>query len=573
MKTFLRRLNWSSLTTSAVLLLNAFVTSAQVAPPVSVVTIKATQPIAKESGQPATFTLFRAGPTNAALNVYCTIGGTASNGVDYQEIANFTLIPAGATSATITINPLIDTKVDGTLTVVLQLAPSPLMIPVNYIIGSPSNAVAYIFDDDNGSNLPPVVSIISPPDGTVFHGPTNIQILAKALDADGSVTNLEFFANGKDLGPGLMVVLDPPGVNGITGPIYLFNWQNVQTGDYALTAVATDNDGASTTSAPVNIAVVGPPPFVQITSPKNGTMFTAPVDIPISAVATSSNADIVRVNFFADDHFIGADAGTNLPEYDFIWDAPPPGFYSLRAEAIDSLGGVGISPPVFISVIGTNPPPIPPVVTIYARDPIAVVGTNCLGCYSNSATAVSSGFRPLANTATFVVRRAGETNDDLTVYYSTSGTASNGVDYAKLPGFVTIPAGQRAALITVGALDEGVPECPETVILTLQQSTNVPPPYIVGWPGKAAAVIIDCEFLPPATSVLCTGPFHYFCIAPTTGLPYYRLDCSLDMVHWLPVCTNTASVIGVHYTDPDSGCFPNQFYRVVPQATAPADFP
>jgi hypothetical protein len=493
--------------------------------------------------------------------------------VDYQLIPNFTLIPAGASSASITINPLIDKNAEGTLTVVLQLAYPPTLNPVNYIIGSPSNAVAYIFDDDSGSNLPPVVSIISPPDGAVFHGPTNIQILAKAFDADGSVTNAEFFANGQDLGAGLIVVLDPPGVNGITGPVYFFNWQNVQIGDYALTAVATDNDGASTTSAPVNIGVVGAAPFVQITSPKNGTMFTAPVDIPISAVATSSNADIVRVNFFADDHFIGTDAGTNLSEYDFTWSNPPPGFYSLRAEVIDSIGGVSFSAQVFISVIGTNPPPILPVVTIYARDPIAVVGTNCLGCYSNSATAVSLRFRPLANTATFVVRRAGETNNDLTVYYSTSGTASNGEDYATLPGFVTIPAGQRAALITVDALDEGVPECPETVILALQQPTNAPPPYIVGWPGKAAAVIVDCEFLPPATAVLCTGPFHYLCVAPTNGLPYYRLDCSLDMVHWLPVCTNTASVIGVHYTDPDSGCFPNQFYRVVPQATAPADFP
>src|ERR1700752_2538365 len=98
MKTLLRLL-----ATSVILLFNASVAPAQVVPPpVPVVTIKATQPIAKESGQPATFTLFRTGPTNAALNVYCTFGGTASNSVDYQEIPNFTLIPAGATTATIT---------------------------------------------------------------------------------------------------------------------------------------------------------------------------------------------------------------------------------------------------------------------------------------------------------------------------------------------------------------------------------------------------------------------------------------------------------------------------------------
>jgi hypothetical protein len=576
MKIVFCRFNWRLLAALPALLLNPRIGPAQIVP-IPTVTIQATDPIAKESGKPATFTLFRAGPTNYALNVYYQIGGTASNGVDYQMISSFTLIPAGATSASITIKPLIDTNAEGTLTVVLTLTNSPLLsplIPVNYRIGTPSRAVAYIFDDDEGSNLPPVVSIFSPSGGDVFHGPTNIQILAKAFDPDGSVTNVEFYANNKDLGPGLMVVLDPPGVNGITGPIYLFNWQNVQIGDYALTAVATDNDGASTTSAPVNIAVVGPPPFVKITSPSNGTIFTAPVDIPISAQAISAGPDIVRVNFLADDHFIGTDAGTNKPEYDMVWSNAPTGFYSLRAEAIDQFGGVGFSAPVFIAVVGTNRPPTnPPVVTIYARDPIAVVGTNCLGCYTNP-TAAALNFRAITNTATFVVRRCGETNDDLLVYYSTSGTASNGEDYAPLPGSVTIPAGQRAALIVVDPLVESVPECPETVILTLQQPTNTPPSYIVGWPGKAAAVIVDCDFLPPASSVLCTGPFHYFCPPPTaSGSPYYRLECSLDMIHWLPICTNTASAIGIHFTDPDSACFPSQYYRVITQSTAPADYP
>ena len=48
-------------------------------------------------------------------------------------------------------------------------------------------------------------------------------------------------------------------------------------------------------------------------------------------------------------------------------------------------------------------------------------------------------------TATFTVRRQGETNDGLTVPYGIGGTASNGVDYAAIPGFVTIPSGGDAA--------------------------------------------------------------------------------------------------------------------------------
>src|SRR6266704_1638155 len=59
-----------------------------------VVTVRATDPFASESGDNGEFTLFRAGPTNQTLNVYCIYRGTASNGVDYASLPNFITIPA-----------------------------------------------------------------------------------------------------------------------------------------------------------------------------------------------------------------------------------------------------------------------------------------------------------------------------------------------------------------------------------------------------------------------------------------------------------------------------------------------
>src|SRR5215469_11773508 len=101
----------------------------------SVVTIKATDPVALESGKPATFTVFRTGSTNSSSLVYYSIGGTASNGVDYKLISHYLTVPAGSSSATITIQPIPDTNVDteeGTLSVVLQLTNSPALYPVNF---------------------------------------------------------------------------------------------------------------------------------------------------------------------------------------------------------------------------------------------------------------------------------------------------------------------------------------------------------------------------------------------------------------------------------------------------------
>ena len=265
-------------------------------------------------------------------------------------------------------------------------------------------------------------------------------------------------------------------------------------------------------------------------------------------------------------------AQTN-PNYDVVWSNTPPGFFALRAIAVDSFGGKGDSDLVRIAVFGTNvPPPHLPVVTIRTLDPLAVVGTNCLRVYSNGPVAANILFRALTNTASFIVRRSGDTNSPLTVYYSIGGTATNGVDYATLPGSVTIPTGRRTAMIVIDPLVEDVPDCPEAVILSLQQQTNSPPPYLVGWPDRAAALIVDCDFVPPATHLLCDGRFHFY-LPPVDAVPFYRVECSMDMLHWLPVCTNTASQIGIHFTDPQSQDFPNLFYRVVPESHAPLEFP
>src|SRR5437588_13122359 len=86
-------------------------------PPVNslmpVITVRATDPFASESGDTGAFTLFRDGPTNNALTVFCLFGGTASNGVDYATLPNWVNIPAGARAAAVTVAPIDDKLVEG----------------------------------------------------------------------------------------------------------------------------------------------------------------------------------------------------------------------------------------------------------------------------------------------------------------------------------------------------------------------------------------------------------------------------------------------------------------------------
>lgn len=94
------------------------------------------------------------------------------------------------------------------------------------------------------SNASPTVSITSPSNGASFTAPANLTINATASDSDGSIASVQFFQGSTLLGTD-------------TSSPYSFTWSNVAAGSYSLTARATDNAGAVTTSAAMSITVTG----------------------------------------------------------------------------------------------------------------------------------------------------------------------------------------------------------------------------------------------------------------------------------------------------------------------------
>jgi hypothetical protein len=83
---------------------------------------------AEEGGNTATLTISRTGSTIGAMNVAYTIGGSATNGVDYQLLSGTATIPNGQTSTTITITPNVDGDMEGTETIVLTLSPTSIQV-------------------------------------------------------------------------------------------------------------------------------------------------------------------------------------------------------------------------------------------------------------------------------------------------------------------------------------------------------------------------------------------------------------------------------------------------------------
>lgn len=200
------------------------------------------------------------------------------------------------------------------------------------------------------TNQPPTVLLTSPANGSSSAVGTAISIAATATDADGTIAKVEFFAGTNKLG------------EKTTAP-YVYAWTNTAAGTYAITAKATDNAGATATSAATTIivtAVLVPPPpanpapTVSLTSPANSATFTVGTTINIAANAADVNGTVAKVEFFAGNTKLGEKV---TAPYTYAWTNSAVGGYSLTAKATDNLGAATTSTAVNVAVTAVGVPP------------------------------------------------------------------------------------------------------------------------------------------------------------------------------------------------------------------------
>lgn len=119
-------------------------------------------------------------------------------------------------------------------------------LDVQYLTGA-GNVLDYftILKSDDAppppANQPPTVAITAPTPGSRFVAPANITLTAAVTD-DGSVARVQYYRGSTLLAT-------------VTAAPYRYVWQKVARGSYTLTARATDNEGAVTTSAALPVTV------------------------------------------------------------------------------------------------------------------------------------------------------------------------------------------------------------------------------------------------------------------------------------------------------------------------------
>jgi regulation of enolase protein 1 (concanavalin A-like superfamily) len=229
----------------------------------------------------------------------------------------------------------------------MTLNASTVCVGLAVASADPSQSATSVFDNvlvnaanQPPANLPPTVSLTAPANGATFTTPATVTITATASDTDGTVATVEFYAGSSLIGS------DSTSPYGVT-------WNNAPAGTYALSAVARDNTGATTTSAARSITVTGANqlPTVSLTGPANGATFTAPATIQLSAVASDADGTVTGVDFYAGSTLIGSDP-TN--PYSVTWSNVSAGTYPLTAVARDNVGATRTSAPSTVTVTASG---------------------------------------------------------------------------------------------------------------------------------------------------------------------------------------------------------------------------
>jgi RHS repeat-associated protein len=174
-------------------------------------------------------------------------------------------------------------------------------------------------------NHAPTVTLTSPSNGASAVAPATFSLTATASDSDGTIANVQFKSGSS------VVFTDT------TAP-YSYSYSTSVAGTYVISAVATDNTGATATSSSATVTVsaaANTPPTVSLTAPANGASQPAGGVFNIAASASDPGGSVASVKFLANGVLIGSD--TTSP-YTFAYTPSAPGSVALTAIATDNVG-------------------------------------------------------------------------------------------------------------------------------------------------------------------------------------------------------------------------------------------
>jgi hypothetical protein len=449
------------------------------------VTIVTSDPTATEAGATTgAFTVSRDGDTREPLTVFYRIGGTATPGGDYVLLPGSVTIPAGEVMAPITVTPINDALVEAAETVVLTLAARP-----TYTVGPASSATVSITSNE-------VVTVVPTDPAATEAGRTTGTFTVRRSRAETPL--IVSYTVAGTATPGSDYARLPGTVTIPTGALSANI--SVRPADDAL---IEGPEAVILRLLPTPAYAVGTPNSATVNITSNEVVTVVATDATASEVGRTTGTFTVHrtgnvtapLSVF---YTLGGTATRTGPSRDY---APLSGSVTIPAGALSA--PITVTPIDDSVTEGTET-----VVLALATRPTYTVGSArsatvtitristapVVTVLATDSTATEAG----RTTGAFSVRRTGPTTASLTVFYTITGMATPGSDYATLRGRLTIPAGAASALIPVTPADDALMEGTETVVVTLAPQTA----YTVGSPRSATVNIASNEVV----TVVATDP-------------------------------------------------------------------
>jgi hypothetical protein len=219
----------------------------------------------------------------------------------------------------------------------------------NYVASNPTGSELTHASLTLAANTPPTISLTASPSTSGVITNTSMTLTATAADVNGgTVTGVEFFVDGVSIGTGTLAS------GNSTSGTYTKTYVASVNGSHVITAKATDNDCASTTTSNYNITVAAnqAPVVSNLTAPATAYLSST---VNFTCTATDQDGTVASVEFFVNGVSIGTD-NTSPYSFSYTTSSSVSGSYSVQAKATDNLGLVGAFASTTMSVMANTPP-------------------------------------------------------------------------------------------------------------------------------------------------------------------------------------------------------------------------
>jgi hypothetical protein len=392
-----------------------------------------------------------------------TVTGTATSGTDYTAFTNSVTIPAGSTTATITIPVINDAIVETSETVIVTL--NSVTTGISTTIGTPNAATNTIADNDTAT-----VSIVTTTNGSET-GPTNgvMTVTQTAVSVTNTVIAYSVSGtatSGNDFTALSGTVTIVAGATTASISIPVINDILVEGNETVILTLTSVSSGLATLGTPVtatNVIADNDAPFITIANTTNGNE-TGPVNGVVTVTQTAIPTTPIVIAYTV--------SGTATSGLDF---STLSGTVTIPTGSTTAIITIPVINDIIVEGNETVIITLTSVVSGAASLGATLTATNTISDNDSATISIANTTNGAETGPASGVMTVTQTNPSATntvIAYTVTGTATSGADYTALSGSVTILAGATTATITIPVIDDAVLDPVETVIITLTSITS-----------------------------------------------------------------------------------------------------